>query len=96
MFFYIVLTLPVYEVPAKRVNTTKSTYTFTSVNLYRQLLDLPGGYMIQSATVPSYMVSTLLGEVITFVITVRKKENIRNPYNQILHITQETICFYWY
>ena len=35
MFFYIVLTpispLPVYEVPAIRVNTTKSTYTFTSV-----------------------------------------------------------------
>ena len=25
------LPLPVYEVPAKRVNTTKSTYTFTSV-----------------------------------------------------------------
>ena len=27
------LTLPVYEVPAIRVNTTKSTYTFTSVLL---------------------------------------------------------------
>ena len=35
MFFYIVLTpistTSVYEVPAIRVNTTKSTYTFTSV-----------------------------------------------------------------
>ena len=36
MFFYIILTpisipLPVYEVPAIRVYTTKSTYTFTSV-----------------------------------------------------------------
>ena len=34
MFFYIVLTylpLPVYEVPAIHVNTTKSMYTFTSV-----------------------------------------------------------------
>ena len=35
MFFYIVLTpistTLVYEVPAIRVNTTKSTYTFTSV-----------------------------------------------------------------
>ena len=35
MFFYIVLIhyipFPVYEVPAIRVNTTKSTYTFTSV-----------------------------------------------------------------
>ena len=33
MFFYIVLapSLPVYEVLAIRVNTTKSTYTFTSV-----------------------------------------------------------------
>ena len=51
--------------------------------------------MIQSATVPSYMASTLLGKVMTFVIMVRKKENIRNPYNQILHMTQETICFYW-
>ena len=45
--------------------------------------------MIQSATVPSYMASTLLGKVMTFVIMVRKKENIRNPYNQILHMTQE-------
>ena len=40
MFFYIVLTpiylpLTVYEVPAIRVNTTKSTYTFTSVILGR-------------------------------------------------------------
>ena len=35
MFFYIVLRqylpLPVFKVPAIRVNTTKSTYTFTSV-----------------------------------------------------------------
>ena len=37
MFFYIVFTaistvlLPVYEVPTIRVNTSKSTYTFTSV-----------------------------------------------------------------
>ena len=35
MFFYIVLIknlpLPVYEVPAIRVNTTKLTYTFTNV-----------------------------------------------------------------
>ena len=28
---YIYISLPVYEVPAIRVNTTKSTYTFTSV-----------------------------------------------------------------
>ena len=31
MFFYIVLTPMVYAVPAIRVNTSKSTYTFTSV-----------------------------------------------------------------
>ena len=31
------LPLPVYEVPAKRLNTTKSTYTFTSVMLARTL-----------------------------------------------------------
>ena len=31
---------PVYEVPAIRVNTTKSTYTFTSVliNVYKNLI----------------------------------------------------------
>ena len=42
MFFYIVLTptlpLPVYEVPAIRVNTTKSTYTFTSVKKCHNLI----------------------------------------------------------
>ena len=34
------LPLPVYEVPAIRVNTTKSTYTFTSVLMYLCLLFL--------------------------------------------------------
>ena len=37
MFFYIVLkpisTIPVYEVPAIRVNTSKLTHTFTSVGV---------------------------------------------------------------
>ena len=34
MFFYIVLTpISFYEVPAIRVNTSKSTYTLTSVIL---------------------------------------------------------------
>ena len=31
------LPLPVYEVPAIRVNTTKSTYTFTNVFIIRSL-----------------------------------------------------------
>ena len=34
------LPLPVYEVPAKRVNTTKSTYTFTSVIIQQGALIL--------------------------------------------------------
>ena len=40
MFFYLVITpistTSVFEVPAIRVNTTKSTYTFTSVSLMKK------------------------------------------------------------
>ena len=32
------LPLPVYEVPAVRVNTTKSTYTFTSVHIVKEIV----------------------------------------------------------
>ena len=33
LYYHQYLPLPVYEVPAIRVNTTKSTYTFTSVTI---------------------------------------------------------------
>ena len=59
MFFYIVLTqylpLPVYEVPAIRVNTTKSTYTFTSVSMESGNADcsvVPRSRFLGDTTVP--------------------------------------------
>ena len=47
-FFYVVIapisTTSVYEVPAIRVNTTKSTYTFTSEGLRDVLIADVGNY----------------------------------------------------
>ena len=44
------LRLPVYEVPAKRVNATKSTHTFTSVTKVNDLLEQPSYYALTSST----------------------------------------------
>ena len=48
MFFCLVLTpmstIPVHEVPAIRANTTKSTYTFTSVEILSLILRLLGNF----------------------------------------------------
>ena len=61
MFFYIVLTpistTPVFKVPAIRVNTTNSTYTFTSVRVpILQILFAQNSYSPSTPTLVHIMI----------------------------------------
>ena len=76
MIFYQYLPLRVYEVPAIRVNTSKSTYTFTSVVKMNKIL-IRGIYM--SAHV---LLNLLLNEL-------RKKDKMRGRFSLINSIKQE-------
>ena len=88
MFFYIVLTpeylpFPVYEVPAIRVNATKSTYTFTSVTKVHDLLEQPSYYGLTSSTL-----NVLARLFAQYLLTIRP--NAKKTAAHIRHTATKT------